>query len=87
MYNVKLDKKVQKFLEKHKWESLIGDFEKAVIILSSDPFDNDLDLKPVKWLSNNFRLRIWKYRFLYKIKNLELEIYFYKWWSRGGVYK
>ena len=52
-----------------------------------DPFSNDLDIKPLRGTDNNFRLRISKYRFLYAIKDNELCIYLYKWWSRWDVYK
>jgi len=87
MYEIKLSKQIRKFLEKHKWKWIISSFRNAIIILYENPYSEDLDLKPIRWLHNNFRLRIWKYRFLYEIKDFELEIYFYKWWSRWDVYK
>jgi mRNA interferase RelE/StbE len=87
MYEVILEKQVLKFLEKHKWEFIIEQFEKSLISLIKNPFDSDLDIKPLKWLDYNYRLRIWKYRFLYVIKKEKLYIYFYKWWNRWEVYK
>jgi mRNA interferase RelE/StbE len=62
-------------------------FKEKLNILKENPFNNSLDIKNLKWLESNYRLRIWKYRFLYLIENNELIIYFYKAWSRWGVYK
>ena len=86
VYSYKFTKKVEKFLNKQDKKFLKLFFDKLEILILN-PFDNDLDVVPLHWFENNFRLRIWKYRFLYKIENNELRIYFYKWWSRGDVYK
>lgn len=45
MYQVILEKSVQKFLEKHRGEDLIQKFEKALTILALDPYENNLDIK------------------------------------------
>jgi len=87
MYSVILKKEVTKFLEKHKWEIIVNDFERNLIVLLKNPFDCELNIKPLRWLKNNYRLRIWKYRFLYYIVEKEICIYFYKWWSRWDIYK
>ena len=87
MYEVILEKQVLKFLKKHKWEPIIEQFEKSLISLTKNPFEVDLDIKPLKWLNNNYRLRIWNYRFLYFLKKEKLCIYFYKWWNRWDIYK
>ena len=62
MYKIVLEKTVIKFLEKHKWQEIISRFEKSLHILALDPFENNLDIKVLKWLPNSYRLRIWDYR-------------------------
>lgn len=86
MYKYRFTKQVEKFLEKQN-KSFLLNFQTKLEILVNNPFDSDLDIKSLKWLDNNYRLRIWKYRFLYIIENDELYIYFYKAWSRWDVYK
>jgi len=87
MYRVVFEKQVQKFLEKHKWEKLIYQFEITLMELIEDPYDNSLDIKVISWLPNSYRLRIWKYRFLYEIIEQTISISFFKAWNRGDVYK
>lgn len=77
---------MQKFLEKQN-KDFLKIFMLKLNILINNPFENNLDIKPLKWLNNHFRLRIWKYRFLYSIIEEEVYIYFYKWWSRWDIYK
>ena len=45
MYQIILEKSVQKFLEKHRGEDLIAKFEKSLTILALDPYENNLDIK------------------------------------------
>ena len=87
MYKILLEKSVQKFLEKQKWQDIIYKFEKAITILSIDPYENNLDIKVLKWLPFCYRLRIWDYRFLYEIIDDELVISFFESWSRWDIYK
>ena len=87
MYKVIFEKPVVKFLEKHKWESILDQFEKALIFLINDPYDNDLDIRVITWLPNSYWLRIWKYRFLYEIIEDTISISFFKAASRWEVYK
>ena len=87
MYKVILEKQVMKFLEKHKWEKLIIQFENSLHFLINDPYENDLDIKIVSWLPNSYRLRIWKYRFLYEIIEDTISISFFKAWNRWEIYK
>lgn len=87
MYTIILEKPVQKFLEKHKWEDLINRFTNCLRILALDPYENNLDIKLLVWLPNSYRLRIWDYRFLYEIINDALIISFFDSWSRGDIYK
>ena len=87
MYKVVLEKKVQKFLEKHKWQTIIHDFTQSLMILTLRPYKNDLDIKKIINLPNTYRLRLWKYRFLYEILENKIIITFFDAWSRWDVYK
>ena len=87
MYKVILEKPVLKFLEKHKWEIILDQFEKALIFLVNDPYENNLDIRLITWLPNSYWLRIWKYRFLYEIIEETISISFFKAGSRWEVYK
>lgn len=87
MYKVILEKSVQKFLQKHKWETIIGKFTNSLSILSLDPYENNLDIKVLVWLPNSYRLRIWDYRFLYEIIDDKLIISFFEAWNRWDIYK
>lgn len=87
MYKIILEKPVQKFLEKHRWEKIISKFYTSLQILSQNPYSDTLDTKNMVWLEKTFRLKIGKYRFLYKVENKEVCIYFFKADSRGTIYK
>jgi len=87
MYKIKLEKKVLKFLSKHKWEKIIQNFTISLKILQYDPYNNRLDIKSIVWNKNNYRLRIWKYRFLYEIFKDKLIITFTDWDNRWDIYK
>jgi len=87
MYRVLFKKKVYNFFKKHKWEKIIYDLEKAVNVLKINPYRNNLDTKKLKWWIVNYRLRIWKYRFIYEIIDDKLIITFTDWDSRWDIYK
>ncbi len=87
MYNIKLQKKILKFLKKHKWEKIILIFTEYLKILQKNPYFNRLDIQLLKWTKNKYRLRIWKYRFIYEINENELIIIFIDWNSRWDIYK
>ncbi len=87
MYNIKLQKKVLKFLEKHKWEKIIEIFTTYLKILQNNPYNNRLDIQLLKWNKKQYRLRIWKYRFIYEIIDNELVIIFIDSDSRWDIYK
>ncbi len=85
-YNLHISKQVAKFLEKTDPKlraKIIYSFE----MLSENPLNVSLDIKPLINKKGHFRLRISKYRFLYEIMNNEVLIYVYKADSRGDVYK
>lgn len=87
MYKILLEKNVQKFLEKHKWEDIIPRFTDALRVLALEPYENNLDIKILVWLPNTYRLRIWKYRFLYEILEERIIINFFDAGSRWDIYK
>lgn len=83
-YTIVLRKSVQKFLEKHR--ELIPKFLVATQKISVDPFDQTLDIKPLRWTDKR-RLRIGSYRFIYQIIQDKLIIYVIEWWTRWDIYK
>ena len=87
MYKIRLQKKVLKFLDKHKWEKIIEVFTASLKILQNNPYNNRLDIKLLTWNENKFRLRIWQYRFIYEIFENQLIITFIDWDNRWNIYK
>ncbi len=85
-YRIIFSKQVFKFLQKAD-KGLLKRFDNAIEILQKDPLTSELDIKHLIGSKNHYRLRIWKYRFIYELRKKELVIYFYKADSRGGIYK
>lgn len=85
MYQIQTSKIVDKFLEKHL--EITKKFILALELLKFSPFENNLDIKPLKWVKNHFRLRIGKYRFLYEVIDDKILIYFYDADYRWDIYK
>ena len=85
MYKLKTHKNVNKFLLKHK--EISEKFFEIIEELVKNPFENNLQIKKLLWEEKKYRLRIWKYRFLYEIIDKEILIYFYKADSRWSIYK
>ncbi len=56
--------------------------------LKNNPYNHpDLDLKKMVNSTNDYRIRIGKYRFIYAVIESKILIYVYKADSRGSVYK
>lgn len=87
MYKIILEINVQKFLEKHSGSDLIEKFTNSLRILSLEPYENNLDIKVLIWLPNSYRLKIWKYRFIYEIIDEKIIINFFDAWNRWDIYK
>ena len=85
MYKIIIEKNVQKFLEKHKWEDLIIRFTDSLRVLAIEPYENNLDIKVLVWLPNAYRLWIWKYRFLYEVLEELIIITFFDAGSRWDI--
>jgi mRNA interferase RelE/StbE len=84
-YTIKLHKNVDKFLLSHP--DVKKRFLEKAYVLSFDPLNGALDIKKMQWLRDDlYRLRVWKYRFIYEIIEHELVVYFVVADSRGGVY-
>lgn len=86
MYQIILEKKVQKFLQKHKGQPIIAQFRQALTQLTLDPYENNLDIKVLVGLPHSYRLRIGKWRFLYEIIDEKIVINFFDAGARGDVY-
>jgi mRNA interferase RelE/StbE len=84
IYEIKLNKKVDKFLKNH--HIIAENFRIKMLDLAYNRLNN-LDIKKLEWKDNCFRLRIWKYRFLYKIIENRILIFFYDAGSRWDIYK
>jgi len=87
MYSVQYHKRVIKFLGKRdlKFRTQILDMFDDI---AKNPYASNYDIKPLKNSQNNkYRLRIGKYRFIYKIIDEEILIFVDDADSRGGIYK
>lgn len=87
MYRVVLNKVIEKFLLKHRGDSIFDQFEQAVLLLSQNPYNNTLAISKLKWYDLMYRLRLWGYRFIYEVNNKDIVIIFIDAWSRGDIYK
>jgi mRNA interferase RelE/StbE len=83
-FEIILEKPVLKFLKVHA-EIAERFFEKLEII-KHNPKDSRLDIKKLQWFDDSFRLRIGKYRFLFRIDGSTIIIYFYDADSRWDIY-
>lgn len=86
MYNYYFHKKVVKFLES-KDKNFVKKVYEKIDILAKNPYKNELDISNFMWRKNTFRLRIWKYRFLYEIIEDKILIFFFDADSRWDIYK
>lgn len=85
MYRFTAHKNVQKFLDMRD-DAFLLLFRKKVGHMIENPFDTTLDIKPLSWKKGHYRLRIWKYRFLFEIKRDVVLIYMYEANTRWDIY-
>jgi mRNA interferase RelE/StbE len=86
MCKIAFSKQVRKFLIKHPDVAKL--FYKKLSSLSENPiYNTEIDISPLEWVKGHYKLRIWKYRFLYEVKKNEVLVYFYYVDSRWDVYK
>ncbi len=86
IYKIIIEKDVAKFLDKID-DYIVEAFYKKIKILSVDIKNVSVDIKRLKWNDDLYRLRIGKYRFVYKIYNEKLVIVFVDADSRWDIYK
>ncbi len=86
MYELEIKRQPGKFIDKRTPKERIK-IAKALSKLRENPYRKDLDIKKLKGIENDYRLRIGKYRFLYSIIKNRLLIYMYKADTRGDIYK
>ena len=87
MYTIYLSKQVKKFIEKQD-KNLKQRIRKAFRELEKNPYPTNpkLDIKKLK-ATDNFRLRIGKFRFKYFIEDDILVVTIEEADSRGDIYK
>lgn len=61
--------------------------KRALLLLAENPYDTNLDIRRLAGYDDSFRLRIGKYRVLYKIMDNEIVIFVFDVDSRGDIYK
>jgi mRNA interferase RelE/StbE len=83
-YRIILEKPVIKFLQSHN--DIAERFFVKAKLIENNPFDSTLDIKKLKWSNTKYRLRIGKYRFLFRIEQDTVVIYFYDADSRWDIY-
>ena len=83
-YKIVVEKSVVKFLRKHP--ELLEKFKHCSVLLSKDPLTHYCDVKKLTWMTEIYRLRIWKRRFLYKVSSECITIFFFDAWSRWDIY-
>ena len=84
-YEIKFSKSVFKFLEKTD-KSVLLRFNDVLDLLRKNSYCDKLDIKKIKGKKNHYRLRIWKYRFLYEVRKDKILVYLYYVDSRWDVY-
>ncbi len=87
MYSVEYHKRVIKFLAKKdlKFRTQVLD---TFDDIAKNPYTSNYDIKSLKNTQDNrYRLRLGKYRFIYKIMDEEILIFVDDADSKGGIYK
>lgn len=85
-FKILLSKRVVKFLDR-KPADFVSNLDDILLCLSENPYNNSLDVKKLRGLDSDYRLRFGKYRFLYTIFKDDRIILIYKADTRGDVYK
>lgn len=87
MYKIILRKNVVKFLNRNKGQAIYSRFNQARLMIASNPTSKRLDITSLAWQQDLYRLRIWKYRFIFKVIDQKVIIEFIDADSRGWIYK
>lgn len=83
---IKLSKAVVKFLDS-KPPEFIRKLDEILTHISESPHTDRFDIKKLKGMDSNYRLRVGKYRFLFTVLKEDNIILIYKADTRGDVYK
>jgi len=87
MYEIRFSKSAGKYLKKLD-KTTKERIRNSLLELAENPFHvKNLDIKRLSGYDYSFRLRIGKYRALYKIINDEVVILVFEIDSRGDIYK
>ena len=86
MYNIRFSKDAGKYIKKLDRVTK-GRIRKALLQLAANPYQSNLDVKRLSGYENSYRLRVGKYRALYKINKDEVIIFVFDVNSRGDIYK
>jgi mRNA interferase RelE/StbE len=86
MYEIEFRKQVIRFIDKRTPKDKTR-ITNIFLKLKENPYRSDLDIKKLEGRPNVYRLRIGKYRFLYKIIKDRLLIFVQKADTRGDIYK
>lgn len=88
MYEIEFSKHFIKQIDKLP-QSVVKRFYDDLKSISENPLPSNhlVDAKKLQGQTNQYRLRVGKYRFLYTIIDEKIIVYFYDLGSRGGIYK
>ena len=86
MFEIRFSKSAGKYINKLDRVTRAR-IKKSLLKLSENPQDTDLDVSKLRGYQDSFRLRIGKYKALYKIIKHEIVIFVFETDSRGDVYK
>lgn len=86
-FEIYLSKDVRKFLDKRD-SKFIKKLKELFEKLGENPYNHpELDIKKLRNIDADYRLRVGKYRLLYSVLEEKILIYIYRADSRGDVYK
>jgi mRNA interferase RelE/StbE len=88
MYEIEFSKHFVKQIDKLS-QNVVKRFYDDLKYISENPLPTNaqVDVKKLQAQTNQYRLRVGKYRFLYTIINEKVVVYFYDLGSRGDIYK
>ncbi|MEI3614033.1 type II toxin-antitoxin system RelE family toxin [Pseudogracilibacillus sp. SO30301A] len=86
MFKINFSKRAGKYIKKLD-KPTKERIKRALLLLAENPYDTNLDIHRLAGYDDSFRLRIGKYRVLYKIMDNEIVIFVFDVDSRGDIYK
>lgn len=86
MYSIRFSRDAGKYIK--KMDRITKErIKKSLIILAENPYKTNLDVKKLSGYEDSYRLRIGKYRALFKVIESEVVIFVFDVDSRGDIYK